>query len=83
MKAVSLECLELACYGMTDAEIAKRHRVQPESVQRGVLVAARHVGRLGFWKFDVSSRSQLVLLAPKLLAKMDRYGLRVAKRVAA
>lgn len=76
--------LELACHGMSYKQIARHYRVGYEAVRQLVLKAARIVGRMGFWKFHVASLDDLHYLAPKLLEKMDRHGLRATNtRVAA
>lgn len=82
MRPIACEYLELACYGMTDAEIAKRYGVQQKSVRITLLNTAREVGRIGFWKFDVLSSDMLRLLAPQLLDKMHRHGLLTRREAA-
>lgn len=83
-RPISFEYLELACYGMSFSEIGKRYGVSEASIRPTVLGAARLVGRLGFWKFDVPNRDVLLLMRTELLDKMERHGLRATNaRVAA
>lgn len=83
MSRPNYEYLELACYGMTCEQVARRYGRSPQAVRLATIRAARIVGRLGPWKFDVPSRDFLDLMAPKLLEKMDRHGLRTSRKEAA
>lgn len=83
LRAVVYEYLALACYGMKNAEIAKRYGVTEKNVAVTTLRAARKVGRMGFWKFHVSNRDELRVLSQKILAKMDKHGLSVQMKEAA
>lgn len=83
MNHPNYEYLELACYGMSYAEVAKQYRKSVESVRCATLRAARIVGRQGFWKFDVPNRDVLDLMRRQILDRMDENGLRAQCKEAA
>lgn len=73
--SVIYEYLELYCYGCSFEEIASRHCRTVGSVKRGILLASRHVGTVGFWKFYPQSIDEAWMLRDRLLDLMHRHGL--------
>lgn len=83
IQPISFEYLELACYGLSFDQIAKRYGVSTTCVRIVTLRAARYVGRLGFWKFHVLNRDEIDAFSRRILDKMGRHGLLLERKEAA
>lgn len=69
----AMDYFDAYCAGYGYEDIAKRFRVTVGSARRGVLIAARHLGLPGFWKFYIRHASDIQVWWNQLQAKRVEY----------
>lgn len=74
-RPIIFEYLELACYGKTPEQIAKRYGIAPSSARHSLLMASREVARMGFWKFHIAAHTDIPAFSKCLLERIHRFGL--------